>query len=535
MTVNNGTGSKAIPNLLYCDGNEWGLYRTGVLPRPVVRLAGDVTSQGQSAVTAENAEDLVPLLTDFFFWQPIVPANARELAEYIAPICRLLRDEVLDALADSGSPLIQLANDWRGLLFPDVSDSQFADAYAQTVMFGLLLARSEGSGTLDLSSAIGALAAQHTLLSKALEVLTDPQAQSEIQASLSLAQRVIDQVPIPTMTVGKTDPWLYFYEDFLAAYDPDLRKDAGAYYTPVEVVRCQISIISNLLTHRFGKTNGFSDEMVVTLDPAVGTGTYLLGIADHALAQVENAEGKGAVAGRASILAKNLYGFEIMVGPYAVAELRLTRALKDRGALLPPDAPHVYLTDTLESPHTTPPQFPLILRAMADQHRRALNVKKNVPVIVCLGNPPYDRHERAEDGNKSRTGGWVRWGDVGSGKLPILESFIKPARDAGHGGDIKNLYNLYIYFWRWALWKVFEQKSPDGPGVVSFISVSSYLEGDAFVGIREHIRRLCDEVWIIDGARGVELARARMCSRYRPRLRLPLLRDSANRRAMCQR
>jgi hypothetical protein len=135
---------------------------------------------------------------------------------------------------------------------------------------------------------------------------------------------------------------------------------------------------------------------------------------------------------------------------------------------------------------------------MADQHKRALQVKKDVPVIVCLGNPPYDRHERAEGGNKSRTGGWVRYGDPGSEAPAILETFTRPAKDAGHGGDLKNLYNLYIYFWRWALWKVFEQKSPEGPGVVSFISAASYLDGDAFVGMREHIRRVCDEVWIID-------------------------------------
>ena len=78
------------------------------------------------------------------------------------------------------------------------------------------------------------------------------------------------------------------------------------------------------------------------------------------------------------------------------------------------------------------------------------------------------------------------------------QNFIGPAKDAGHGGDVKNLYNLYVYFWRWALWKVFEQDIAKGPGVVSFISASSYLQGDAFSGMREHMRRLCDEIWILD-------------------------------------
>ncbi len=118
-------------------------------------------------------------------------------------------------------------------------------------------------------------------------------------------------------------------------------------------------------------------------------------------------------------------------------------------------------------------------------------------MIVCLGNPPYDRHQAADPRNKSRTGGWVRWGDPDSPDEPILNAFLVPAKKAGHGVDIKNLCNLYVYFWRWALWKVFERNS-SSPGIVSFISASSYIDGDAFVGMREQMRRLCDEIWIID-------------------------------------
>ena len=172
--------------------------------------------------------------------------------------------------------------------------------------------------------------------------------------------------------------------------------------------------------------------------------------------------------------------------------------MRDRGASLPRDGAHIYLTDTLESPHAEPPQLPLYLRPIAEQHTKALEVKSNVPVIVCLGNPPYDRHEAASEKNKARTGGWVRWGDEGDEKGAILKGFKDPAMAAGHGKHIKNIYNLYIYFWRWALWKVFEHETSQGPGVVSFISASSYLDGDAFSGVREHMRRQCDEIWIID-------------------------------------
>ena len=494
----------AIPNLLYTDGNEWALYRGGQLVDRVVRLSGDVATDGDKAATLRDAQAVEDLLRDFLLWQPLIPTDRRGridlqgFAAMLAPLCRMLRDDVIDALKRPDSPLVQLARDWRQLLFPNASDDQFADAYAQTVTFALLLGRSEHTAdALTLPSAEAALAHQHNLLARALHVLTDPSARADIDASLDLLLRVIAAVPATALTAPGDDPWLYFYEDFLATYDPKLRKDAGVYYTPVEVVRAQVRLIDDLLVHRLGKPRGFADSGVVTLDPAVGTGTYLLGVIQHALGRVEAEQGAGAVAGQATALAENLYGFELMVGPYSVAELRVSRALRDRGAQLPPDGTHVYLTDALESPYVEAPQLPLFLRPIAEQHARALQVKSAVPVIVCLGNPPYDRHEAATGDNKARTGGWVRWGDD-DGEQAILDDFLAPVVAAGRGGQLKNLYNLYVYFWRWALWKVFEHETTHEPGVISFISASSYLDGDAFGGMREHLRRQCEEIWILD-------------------------------------
>jgi hypothetical protein len=493
----------AIPNLLYTDGNEWALYRNGKLVGKLICLSGDIAVDGKNAVTNQDSKAVEHLLRDFLSWEPFIPTDHQGkidlegFAELLAPLCRMLRDDVTDALKDSSSPLVRLATDWRQLLFPDAADEQFADAYAQTVTFALLLGRSEGADPLTLGAAVNELGVQHNLLSRALQVLTDPAARAEISASLDLLLRVIAAAP-PTVFVGPKDPWLYFYEDFLAAYDPDLRRDAGAYYTPVQIVHAQVRLIDDLLRERLGKPLGFADPDVVTLDPAVGTGTYLLGVIEHALQRVETEQGEGAVPGQATALAKNLYGFELMVGPYAVAELRVSRALRDRDAALPENGTHIYLTDTLENPHAEPPKPPLFLEPLAEQHAKALKVKSGVPVIVCLGNPPYDRHKAASDANKARTGGWVRWGDDEQGTDAILGDFLDPAIAAGHGVHAHNLYNLYVYFWRWALWKVFEHKTAPGPGVVSFISASSYLDGDAFSGMREHMRRLCDKIWIID-------------------------------------
>lgn len=486
-----------LPNILYSDGRDFALYRMGVLVREA-RLSGDPRMLGGAAIDVECAKKLEVLLRDFLSWEPIVPGSSKQLVEYLAPLCRSLRDDVLEALRNRVGAVEQTARDWRRFLFPGADDRRFADAYAQTVTFSLLLARSNGSDTLFIDEAVASLTHANSLLARALSVLTDPLVREHLGASLGMLQRVISRVPSGTMSGGRRDPWLHFYEEFLADYDPDLRRDAGAYYTPVEVVQAQVKIVDELLRNRLGKKFGFATGGVNVLDPAVGTGTYLLGVIEHALETVRETEGPGALPARADVLGSSLYGFEIMVGPYAVASLRLTRMLHQYGGHLPGDGPQVMLSNTLESPYEKIPELPLVYRAIGLEHRRAKRVKETVPVLVCIGNPPYDRHAAVTDENRATAGGWVRWGELGDGRDAILNDFIEPVRKAGKGGDLKNLYNLYVYFWRWALWKTFEQEVAGGPGVISFITASSFVDGDAFIGMRQHMRKVCDEIWVID-------------------------------------
>ena len=289
-----------------------------------------------------------------------------------------------------------------------------------------------------------------------------------------------------------------------------MRKAAGVYYTPVEVVRCQVRLVDRLLRERMGKPAGFAEDNVVTLDPATGTGTYLLAIVERAAEQALSREGQGMVAGRVSTLADQLYAFEWLVGPYAVAELRLSQQIRDHGAALPEGGPHVMLTNALESPFNKEPDLNLFggLDQLARQRREALDLKRRRGVLVCLGNPPYDRHESTEKKlDRGATGDWVRHGrEDEADARPVFEDWVEAAKAAGHGGDVKNLYNLYAYFWRWAVWKVFQfdpavggdSRGSDAPGVVCFITASSFLEGTAFVGLRESLRRECDAVWVLD-------------------------------------
>lgn len=483
-----------LPNIIYTDGNEWALYRTGERVGDVIRISDDIT-EGKS--NPASFADAKVIFDRFLAWQPIVPSTPAQLAKLLAPLCRLLKSDVLDALERPESNIAVLRSDWQATLFPDASNEQFADAYAQTIAYALLLARLDGLKIVSTATAPARLKSDHTLLGSVLRILADDSARDELETSIVVLERAIQAVDVSKLSADGSDPWLYFYEDFLAEYDPKLRKDRGVYYTPVEVVQAQTILVSEILKKKFKKVASYADADVVTLDPAVGTGTYLLAVIEHALETVSAAFGAGAVAAYASTLGKNLNGFEILVGPYAVAHLRVTERIVDSGGTLPVDGLHVFLTDTLESPFVERPvELGLLYKPLTDEHLKAQRVKRSTRVLVCIGNPPYDREERDDGDSGERKGGWVRYGDKGSKEVPILDAFLKPARNAGAGVHLKNLYNDYVYFWRWGIWKVFDSASQ--PGIISFISAASYLRGPGFVGMREVMRRTFDDMWIID-------------------------------------
>ncbi|MCA9997811.1 MAG: N-6 DNA methylase, partial [Anaerolineales bacterium] len=489
-----------LPNLIYTDANEWALYRNGQRQGKLVRLSGDTTSEGKDAVSASDAANLFPLIQDFLNWQPIVPHSPRALAEMLAPLCRLLRADVIAMLNDTTTGFTLLADEWRKYFFPDADDHQFADAYAQTITYSLLLAQLQGAtAPLTITQAANIIRPAHKLLADALNILTHPTARKLVDIPITLLERLIGAIdPLALRKKSQGDPWLYFYEDFLAAYDAKLRKDRGVYYTPVEVVQAQVRLVADLLANHFDADYSFADPNVVTLDPATGTGTYITAVLEHGLNQVAQTKGPGMRANYATQAAQNIHGFELLVGPYAVAHMRFTQQIQAEGGTLPANGTHVYLADTLDSPNQPPPPFPFAYKELAEEHKKAQQVKANTPVLVCIGNPPYDRQQiKAEDQDTvKRKGGWVRFGDKADNSDAILLDFLKPLEPLGYGVHAKNLYNDYVYFWRWALWKVFANK--DKGGIVSFITASSYLRGTGFAGMRQVMRQTFDELWIID-------------------------------------
>jgi hypothetical protein len=224
-----------------------------------VRLEGDVETAGAKLTAPLSLERL---FADFLRWEPIAPTSAARLAEMSARLCRLLRDEVAEQLGLGATALTGLATDWRKLLFPEATDEQFADGYAQAVTFGLLMARAQGISLADgLDRVAKALAKTNTVIGGAFRVLTDEaESQEALTTSLSTLTRVLEKVDWKKISKGDPDAWLYFYEHFLEAYDNTLRKRTGSYYTPPGVVSAMARLVDEALRDpdRFGIAEGLA-------------------------------------------------------------------------------------------------------------------------------------------------------------------------------------------------------------------------------------------------------------------------------------
>jgi hypothetical protein len=491
---------KSLPNLLYTDGNGFSLWRNGELSAKIALLEGDIEISGPKLKAPESLRALV---ADFLTWAPQPPTSARTLAQTSARLCRLLRDEVLEEMAAGHGSLQHLKEDWRKLLFPDASNEQFADGYAQAVTFGLLMARAFDITLKDgVELAAIQLRKTNTLIGTALNLLTQDEAnQQSLKTSLGTLTRVLNEVNWATLSKDKPEAWLYFYEHFLEVYDNRLRKLTGSYYTPPEVVEAMVNLVDQALRGPlFERSAGLASSDVTLADPAVGTGTFLLGALRKIAANVEKDQGAGTVPAAIAAAAKRLFGFELQFGPFAVAQLRLLaemRSLTKMAAKQAPPELNLYITDTLGNPFVEEEQLPQIVEAIAKSRREANRVKRDQPITVVIGNPPYK--EKAQG-----RGGWIENGAGGKLHAP-LDRWKAPA-GWGVGAHGKHLKNLYVYFWRWATLKVFGAgrfaatglKDTDEEGIVCFITVAGFLNGPGFERMRDDLRRTCSDIFVID-------------------------------------
>src|ERR1700691_1762760 len=481
---------RSLPNLVYTDGNAFSLWQNGELVGSVVNLVGDIESSGNK-LGAPTA--LVNLFESFLRWEPVPPRSARDLAHTAARLCRLLRDEVTEQLAMGSEALTELAADWRKLLFPDATDERFADGYAQAVTFGMLMARAK---KIELATGLQQVAIELTktssLIGAALRLLTDnAENRATLKTSLGTLIRVLDAVDWSKIGKGKPDAWLYFYEEFLEVYDNHLRKQTGSYYTPPEVVGAMVGLVDEVLrTPRFGLHTGLASPSVTLADPATGTGTFMLGVLRKIAETVKADEGEGSVSGAINAAVRRLVAFEVQLGPFTVAQLRILAEIVDLTGGPPATPPRMFVTDTLGNPHDDDTWIPGILAPIARSRKEANKIKREEPITVVIGNPPYKEKAKGR-------GGWIESGDKKGKGTPPLAAWMPP-REWSAGVHSKHLRNLYVYFWRWATWKVYDHHAANKSGIVCFITVAGFLNGPGFQKMRDYLRRTCEDIWVVD-------------------------------------
>jgi hypothetical protein len=279
---------------------------------------------------------------------------------------------------------------------------------------------------------------------------------------------------------------LYFYEPFLKAYDPELRKELGVWYTPPEIVKYQIERVDRVLREELNIDDGLADEKVVVLDPCCGTGAYLVEVLKRIHKTLAE---KGATALTAQSVKeaarKRVFGFEILPAPFVISHLQLGLMLRQLGAPLNAEGNEragVYLTNALTGweppmkPKDTLPLWPEII----EERDAANHVKREVPILVILGNPPYDAFAGT---SPQEEGGLVE---------PYKEGLTKPVKKGGWGIKKFNLDDPYIRFFRIAERRIVKS----GKGIISYISNFSYLYRDSFVVMRQHLLEEFEQIWI---------------------------------------
>lgn len=476
---------ESLTNLILTDYLEFRWYVSGKH-----RLTARLASVGAKGIRGEpdGAEQVTELLTAFLKAQVPTVGTPKELAARMAAFARLIRDIIRSAFEDedkSGSLHQQMAG-FRKVLLHDLAETQFADMYAQTICYGLFAARCNAKGGEPFTRQHAAydLPKTNPFLRKMFGHIAGPDLDERIVWAVDDLAELLNRADIAAILqdfgkrTRREDPVVHFYETFLAAYDPKMREARGIYYTPEPVVSYIVRSVDHILKTDFGLPEGLADSSkikvknpdtkekadvhkVLILDPAVGTGTFLFSVIDLINESFKGNKGLWSSYVSQHLLPR-LFGFELLMAPYAVAHMKLGLQLAETGYDFKTDERlRIYLTNTLEEAHELT-GLPLFTQWLAEEANAAGKVKQEAPVMVVLGNPPYSVSSQ----NK---GDWIN---------RLLKDYKKDLNERK-----LNLDDDFIKFFRFAQWRI-EQT---GYGVLAFISNHTYLDGTTHRRMRQSL------------------------------------------------
>lgn len=496
-----------LQNLIYTNGWKWQLWQDAQLIKTVTFDEEIFSSTTGAMIDPGRVSDLEELLKLFlsFSLQPYssLPAAVGAIA-HRAKALRLALEDLGEERA--GGHLIQLKQDFEVLLYRNGQAfkwENFIDSYVQIAAFGALLWRLESRQDISLEHRVGLKHGVHPLLYQCLTILWNEQSQNElITPLLRELVRTINLVPLKLFEKSETksrdyvpDPIIHAYEPFFKHYDKERRDSFGVYYTPVQVVQHIISGVDSLMKSGLGRHYGILDEDARFLDPATGTGTFLLGLANE-IARAAEAFGIPTEGVIKEVLTERTSAFELFPGPYTIAHQRLETLLQSQGTPAEKRLP-VYLTDTLAEPERG--MLPMSGFGPAGEHilqerEKADFLKTQEQILVILGNPPYERMGKLDSG-------WDRF-------TQALMQQVVEATPAKERKNLKSAIDLFVAFWAWALWALQDSEArlalePEidtrrAHGITAFVTNRTWIVGPSLIGLRNIVLRGVKEVWVYD-------------------------------------
>lgn len=503
-----------LSNLLYTNCLEWIWYRDGEKIREV-RIAD--FRMGIQSIPDQFAA-LENLLREFIAQTPQTITSSRALAERMAGKARLIKDILANALMQDKDQTTELRAQYEAFkthLIHDIQLEEFADIYAETITYGMFAARLNDRTLEDFSrqEALELLPKSNPFLRNLFSYIAGPNLDERIVWIIDDLAKVFQAADVFALmerygkTTQRNDPFLHFYEDFLKAYNPAKRDARGVWYTPEPVVNFIVRAVDDVLKSEFGLADGLADTSKVTidwdtgqtdkkgkplrtrkevhrvqiLDPATGTGTFLAETIKQIAPRVrDRAPGMWSSYVEKDLIPR-LHGFELLMASYAMCHLKLDMVLKEHGykrSAAPPRV-SVYLTNSLEEGEPANQSLPFA-QWLSNEVKEANTVKRDMPIMCIIGNPPYS----GESSNKSP---WI---------MGLMEAYKKEpgGKEKLKERNPKWINDDYVKFIRMSEHLI----EKNGEGVLGFITNHGYLDNPTFRGMRWHLLKTFDKIYVID-------------------------------------
>lgn len=505
----------SLNNLIFTDYIDFHLYRDGQF---VTKIAIAEIQDGKIVALPNNFSSFENLLKDFCLHVSQSIKSSKKLAEMMAGKARLLSEVIEKALTSDetnqeDSTLKDQMNAFKEILIHDITPKGFADVYAQTIAYGMFAARLHDPTlpTFSRQEASELIPKSNPFLRKLFGYIAGADIDDRIKwivdslVEIFLACNVAEILKNYGKTTKMEDPIIHFYETFLSEYDPKLRKARGVWYTPAPVVNFIVRAVDDILKTEFDLLQGLADtsktkikvnlqgkqveqevHKVQILDPATGTGTFLAEVVKHVHKKFEGQQGIWSNYIEQHLLPR-LNGFELLMASYAMAHLQMDLLLTETG-YKPSDSSllgtkqsqrlRIYLTNSLEESH--PDTGTLFASWLSSEANEANRIKRDCPVMVVMGNPPYS-------GESANKGEWI---------MNLMEDYKKEpgGKEKLKERNPKWINDDYVKFLRYG--QHFIEKN--GSGVLAFINPHGFLDNPTFRGMRWNLLKTYDKIYTID-------------------------------------